>query len=181
MKIPSYFHEVFGEESTPAELVMIFATSIVATVVLFYATLGELSELPVWKTFLLFLLIFDMMAGFIANLTLSTNNFYRNRPSLRLVFIALHIQPLLFSFLLGGHFLICFIVWAYTTSATLIVNALQKYPAQKALAGSLVMFGLVGLQLVSRTLPIVLLVSLAFYQLKVIYSFGVDQYAPREI
>ncbi len=181
IKIPSSLHEVFGKESTLAELLMIFMVSIASTLALFFATRGEWSVFSTWKTALLFLLIFDVMAGFIANLTLSTNNFYRDQPKTRLVFIALHIQPLIFAFLLGGHFLICLAIWIYTITAALIVNALQKYPAQKALAASLVVIGLIGLQLASTTLPLLLIISLTFYQLKVIYSFAVDHYAPREI
>jgi hypothetical protein len=181
IKIPSSLHEVFGEESTLAELSMILTVSLASTLALFYTAHGEWSTLPNWKIATLFLLIFDVMAGFIANLTLSTNNFYRDRPKTRLVFIALHVQPLLFAFLLGGHFTICLAVWIYTIIAALIVNANQKYAAQKAFAGSLVAVGLVGLQLASNTLPLLLLVSLTFYQLKVAYSFAVDHYAPREI
>ena len=181
VKLPSYLHEVFGRESTLAELLMIFIVSLAATTALFTAARAEWSTLPGWKTALLFLLIVDVMAGFIANLTLSTNNYYRDQPKLRLIFIAIHVQPIIFALLLGNYFFICAILWAYTALAAFIVNSAQKYPAQKALAASLVVMGLVGLLTNSSGMPLLLLVSLTFYQLKVIFSFAVDQYAPREI
>jgi hypothetical protein len=181
VQISASLHEVFGKEATLAELTMIFISSTGTSLSLFWATRTEWETLPVWKTAVLFLLIFDIMAGFIANLTFSTNDFYRKAPKLRLVFIALHVQPLVFSVLMGGYFYLCLLVWIYTIIASLTVNALNKYPAQKALAGSLVAIGLIGLQVNAGGLPVLLLTSLGFYQLKVIYSFAVDQYAQREI
>jgi hypothetical protein len=127
-----------------------------------------------------FLLIFDILAGFIANLTLSTNNYYKENPKLRLVFIAIHIQPLIFSFLLNDYFYICLIIWVYTLITALSINALQTFPAQRVLAGCFVMIGLIGLLLYSNPLPNLLLIALAFFHLKVSYSFAVDHYAKRE-
>ena len=181
IKIPIFLYEVLGKESTLAELLMIFLTSTLGTFGLFYFTSTEWNQLPLWKTILLFLLIFDIFAGFIANLTLSTNNYYKENQKLRLVFIAIHIQPLIFSFLLNDYFYICLIVWIYTLITVLSISALQKYPAQRVLAGCFVMIGLISLLLYSNPLPNLLLVSLTFFHLKVTYSFAVDHYAPREI
>lgn len=181
IKIPTFLHEVLGKESTRAELLMIFITSTLSTLALFYFTREEWNQLPFWKTAILFLLIFDVLAGFIANLTLSTNNYYKENPRLRLVFIAIHIQPLIFSYLLNGYFYICLIVCIYTLITVLSVNALQTYPAQRVLSGCFVLIGLIGLLLYSNSLPNLLLISLLFFQLKVTYSFAVDHYATREI
>ncbi|MCC6261034.1 MAG: hypothetical protein IT311_09235 [Anaerolineales bacterium] len=181
VQIPVSLREALGEKSSVPELIMIFLTSILGTLGLFYFTNTEWNELSFWKIIILFLLIFDVLAGFIANLTLSTNNYYKGNPKLRLVFIAIHIQPLIFSFLLSENLALCFGVWIYTVIAALIVNALQKFPAQKVLAASLATFGLLGLFLNSTNLSILLFTSLAFYHLKVVYSFAVDQYASREI
>ncbi len=72
-------------------------------------------------------------------------------------------------------------VWIFTITSALIVNALQKYPAQKTVAGAFIAIGIVGLLLSSVGVPLLLLISLVLYQFKVIYSFAVDQYAPREM
>lgn len=180
IKIPTFLHEVLGKESTLAELLMIFVTSILGTSALFYFTNAEWNQLALWKIVLLFLLIFDVLAGFIANLTLSTNNYYKENQKLRLVFIAIHIQPLIFAFLLNDYFYFCLIVWIYTLITALAVNALQKYPAQRVLAGCFVMIGVISLLLYSNPLPNLLLISLAFFHLKVTYSFAVDHYSIRE-
>lgn len=181
IRIPATLHEVLGTKSTVVELLLIVTVSIGATLALLGVTYSELSTLADWRIVVAILLIFDIFAGFIANLTFSTNKFYRDSPKARLVFIVLHIQPLIFSFLFGDFILICLWAWGYTTISAFIVNALQNYPAQKTVAGSFVAVGLIGLLLSSDKLPLILLVALIFYQLKVIYSFAVDHYASRSI
>lgn len=181
VQIPASLHEVLGKESTVAELIMIGVSSAGTSLLLFWATHAEWEPLAVWKIILLFLLVLDIMAGFVANLTYSTNQHYKKTPTLRLIFIAIHVQPLVFAALLGKHIYICLFVWLFTIVAALIVNTLNGHAAQKPLAGSLVAAGLSGLLINADGLPILLLASLCFYQLKVIYSFAVDQYAPREI
>lgn len=181
IQIPVSLHEVFGKKSTLIELTIIFITGIGTTAALFWATHAEWNSVKIWKTVLLFLLTLDIMAGFIANLTFSTNDYYRAAAKSRLVFILLHVQPLIFSALLGSYFYLCLFVWIYTVFASLIVNALHDHPVQKVLAGSFVAIGLIGLLINAAGVPVLLTVLLLFYQLKVIYSFAVDQYAIRGI
>jgi hypothetical protein len=181
VQIPASLHEVLGKESTVAELIMIGLSSAGTSLLLFWATHAEWETLAVWKIILLFLLMLDIMAGFVANLTYSTNDHYKKTPTLRLIFIAIHIQPLVFAALLGGYFYICLFVWLFTIVAAWIVNALNRHAAQKPLAGSLVAAGLTGLFIHAHGMPILLLASLCFYQLKVIFSFAVDQYSSRDI
>lgn len=179
VKIPQFLHEVLGKESTPAELWMIFITSILGTLGLFYFTTSEWNQLSFWKIAILFLLIFDILAGFIANLTFSTNQHYKENSKQRLIFIAIHIQPLIFAFLLNDYFYICIFIWLYTLVTALIVNALQKYPAQRVLSSCFAMLGLIALLLYANPIPNLLLIVLAFFHLKVTYSFAVDHYAGR--
>lgn len=177
--IPASMHEVFGERSTLGELLLILATSSATCAALFALTAPEWRGLALWKLLLLAVLIFDILAGFVANLTLGTTDFYRRSPRARLVFIALHIQPLVLAPLLGVELGIGLAVWAYTVAAALAVNGLLGAPIQRPAAGSLLLVGLVGLLLAAPGVPLLLLVALAVYQLKVIYSFAVDHYAPR--
>lgn len=179
LRVPSALHEVFGEETTALELGFVFLPAGLGVLALFAWTQPEWNELTWWKTALLFVLIFDILAGFIANLTRGTNAFYRARPRMRLIFIAIHIQPLVLALLAGGYFTVCAGVWLYTTGAALGVNALagRAYPVQKPAAAAIVVLGLVGLMLAADGLPVLLFAALAFYLLKVVYSFAVDQYA----
>ncbi len=174
--IPNVLQEGFGEETTLLELVLILVVSTISTPAVFYVTQTEWSGMPLWKLIILFVLIFDIFAGFISNLTYSTNAYYQASRKKQTALIAIHIQPLIFAFLFGDFTLICFLVWIYTIIASLVVVQLGNFPAQKAVAGSLVALGLVGLLLISSDLPLILMVALAFFQLKLIYSFSVDHF-----
>jgi hypothetical protein len=174
--IPTILQEGFGEETTLLELVLILTVSTISTPAVFYVTQAEWSGIPLWKLIILFVLIFDIFAGFISNLTYSTNAYYQVSRKKQLTLIAIHIQPLIFALIFGGFTMICLLAWMYTIFASLVVVQLGNFPAQKAVAGSLVALGLVGLFLGSNGLPLILLVALAFFQLKLIYSFSVDHY-----
>lgn len=181
IKLPSALHEVFGEESTRVELLLILFFSVGATLGLFASTQAEWEALTTWKFIVILILAFDIFAGFIANLTFSTNAYYQKSNKARLGFIAIHIQPLIFAFLAGSSFLLGGGVWIYTILAALVVNQLKGFPAQRVVAGVLVGLGLIGLVLFSNGIAVWLLVVLIFYQLKVTYSFAVDHYARRTI
>lgn len=181
IKLPSALHEVFGEESTQVELLLIIFFSVGVTWGLFASTQAEWEVITTWKFIAILILTFDIFAGFIANLTFSTNAFYQKSNKARLGFIAIHVQPLIFVFLAGSSFSFGIGVWIYTILAALVVNQLKGYPAQRVIAGVLVGLGLIGMVLSSNGIAIWLLVVLSFYQLKVTYSFAVDHYAPRTI
>jgi hypothetical protein len=99
----------------------------------------------------------------------------------RLGFIAIHVQPLIFAFLANSSLTLGVGTWIYTILAALFVNKLKGYPAQRVVAGALAGMGLISLVLFANGTAVWLLVALAFYQLKVTYSFAVDHDAPRTI
>lgn len=178
--IPPFFHEVFGKRSTVIEILLILSFSLVMSVVLLAFTYSEWKELALWKVMLLLLLALDILGGVIANFTHSTNQFYRTRPRARIVFILLHVQPLLLALLLWNHFALCFLIWGYTILSTFIVNALLDHPAQRTIAAVFVSTGFASLLLFYSDLPLLLVFFLFFYLFKVIFSFGVDHYANRK-
>lgn len=181
IKLPSVLYEVFGEESTLVEMLLILFFSVGATWELFASTQAEWEALATWKFIVILILAFDIFAGFIANLTFSTNAFYQASNKARLGFIAIHVQPLIFAFLANSSPTLGVGIWIYTILAALFVNKLKGYPAQRVVAGALVGLGLISLVLFTNGIAVWLLVVLAFYQLKVTYSFAVDHYAPRTI
>ncbi|MBK8989995.1 MAG: hypothetical protein IPM39_28700 [Chloroflexi bacterium] len=181
VKIPSTLHEVFGKESTLVEMLLIMFFSVGATCVVFASTKVEWEALAAWRIIVILVLAFDIFAGFIANLTFSTNAFYQASNKARMAFFAIHIQPLIFVFLTDSSRSLGIGLWIYTILAALLVNKLKGYPAQRVIAGALVGLGLIGLVLFSDRITVWLLLVLAFYQLKVIYSFAVDHDAPRTV
>ncbi len=181
LKLPSAVHEVFGEESTLIEMLLVLFFSVGATWILFASTLVEWEALATWKFIVILILAFDIFAGFVANLTFSTNAFYQKSNKARLGFIAIHIQPLAFAFLADSSFSVGVGIWIYTILGALVVNQLRGYPAQRVVAGVLVGLGLLALILFSNGIAVWLQIVLIFYHLKVTYCFAVDHYASRTI
>ncbi|WP_409344574.1 hypothetical protein [Paenibacillus sp. MBLB4367] len=179
VKIPSFFHEVFGEKQTAAELFFIIVFGVGMSGLMLACTYPEWGGLAWWKIGCLALLALDINGGVVANVTLSTNNYYKASSRARLLFIAIHVQPVLLSLIFGESLLLCLLVWGYTIGSALVVNALIRYPAQRTVAAVLAAAGFGGLLMLPGDMPKILIVTLLFYMFKVIYSFAVDHYAQR--
>ena len=172
--VPKYLHELFGQETTLLEVLVIFIPATVAAITLILFDLSYFIEMGLVKAAIFTILMFDIMAGVIANLTAGTNDYYARQAAKRLFFIAIHIQPLIFSWLLGNYFTQCLFAWVYTITASLLVNKLSDHPLQRQLSGALFLFGLVILVIIGKGLPAFLLITLIMFMIKVIYSFSVN-------
>lgn len=179
IRIPRSLHELFGEQSNPLDLALTLGFAVLATGMLFWATAAEWAGLAPLGLAVTALLSLDICGGVIANFTAGTNRFYRERPRLRLVFIAVHVQPLLLAFALGGYFIPCLAAWAYTALGALLVNALSGQPAQRVTGAVVMAAGLLGLLLLFGSLPRLLLALLMLFLVKVTFSFAVDHAAPQ--
>jgi hypothetical protein len=177
IRIPPFLHEIFGESQSRAEILTIALISGGLTTILFVA-FPEMSQgLAPWRSILAYLLILDIVAGCIANFTRSTSNHYAARPRERWIFIAIHIHLLLVAGLLGTGMWHAVVVWAYTISGALLVNALQGSRFQLFIAGSLLVVG-IAIAVLAIAVPNYFLVISLLFLLKVQFSFAVDHYHP---
>lgn len=176
IKIPSFLHDVFGEATSKVELSLIFLFGIGATLSLFALNTHQWVHLPNWGILLLIVIVLDICAGCVANFSRSTNNFYAARRRNRIIFILLHIQPIIISFLLSAYYLPAVFVWLYTLVTASIVNALKETQFQVFAAG---LFLATGLYLLTQLfqLSAFLVIIFMLFLLKVTYSFAVDHYA----
>ena len=181
VKIPKFFHEVLGKESTVLELSLTLAFTILSTILLLTKTYSEWQGFELYQIAVILILALDINGGIIANFTLSTNNQYKESARARLIFIALHVQPLILAFVLGDYFLPCALIWGYTVVSAFIVNRFAGHPAQRTIGSVFMAFGLLWLILFFYTLPKFLFVILIFYLIKVSFSFAVDHYARRKV
>lgn len=175
LNIPAFLHEVFGERQTIAAIcvILLFGGSMTAALRLLYPELTD--GLPVWRSALALALIFDVCAGCAANFTASTSNFYAQRRTHRIVFIAVHLHIVLIALLLGVDLTAAVAVWAYTVCGAAAVNALIGQPRQRFIAGLLLAIGVGGVTLLPSMQPYMVTASLLF-MLKVLYGFAVDHY-----
>ncbi|QDQ25951.1 hypothetical protein FNU76_06055 [Chitinimonas arctica] len=177
--IPSLFREVLGESQTLAEIVAILLFSVGLTVLLCFLSPEALFRVDAWRSTLAILLILDIFAGCIANFSYSTNHYYAQHSTARLVFIAIHVHLLAIALLLDVAIDHAMLVWAYTMLAALAVNALKGMRLQRFAAGLLLALGVAMVFLAPPAPQFFMLISVLF-MLKVMYSFAVDHYAQRD-
>ena len=101
IRIPHGLRELFGEESTPAELSVVSGFAVVSTVAAMWTTGNEWLGLGTFAAILIALLMVDIYGGVIANLSVGTNRYYGHSKKRRLIFIAVHVQPMLFALIEG--------------------------------------------------------------------------------
>lgn len=172
--VPKYLHELFGRETTLLEILAILASASAVTIILIGLDLAYFKEIGLIKSVILAILIFDITAGVIANLTAGTNDYYAQEAVKRKIFIVIHIQPLLFSWFLGNYLIESLFAWLYAVTTSLLINSLAENPFQRTIAGASLVVGLTILLVINREMPTFLLVTLILYMIKLIYSFSVN-------
>ncbi|MFD0590924.1 hypothetical protein ACFQZE_23295 [Paenibacillus sp. GCM10027627] len=173
--IPSFFHDIFGERQSLGAIGAILLFGAMLTGALYGRYPEMIDELPVWRSTLALLLIFDIFSGCVANFTASTSNFYAARRTNRIVFISIHVHIIGIALLLGTHLSYSIVVWAYTIGAAFIVNSLIWKQQQPFIAGLLLAAGLGAIPMLPEISPYMLIIFLLF-MLKVMFSFAVDHY-----
>jgi hypothetical protein len=180
IKIPQFFHEILGEKQRKIDLIFILLFTTLGTAFLFLFDKDFLSTLSIFKQTMLLLLTLDITGGVIANLTYGTDQFYQKRKKARIIFIAIHIQPLLIFLLAKMPLWIGLILWAYTIFCAIILELLKNNPSQKVFAGFDFFIGLVLLFSFQNSLtPFVSFLMLLFL-FKVLYSFSVNHHTEEE-
>lgn len=175
MKIPNVLHEIFGERQSLGSILAILLFGGVFTTAIYHMYPEMTGELPLWRSALALLLVFDIGCGCIANFTAGTSNYYAKRPGNRLIFLSVHVHPLLVALLLGTSLGHAAAVWAYTIGAAFLLNVLIGRPSQRFAAGLLLAIGLGCIPLLSGIEPYMLAVYLLF-MLKILFGFAVDHY-----
>lgn len=177
IRIPSFLHDVFGETQSRGAIALILGFGAIGTLALVSLDPWALSGVAWWRAALAVLIMFDVLAGAVANLTSGTSDHYAARPRARWVFIAVHVHLPLLTWLLGDDMFEAVALWLYTVAATAIVNRMGGSDLQRPVAGALFGLGAVLLILLGDALlPAVQAVAVLF-MFKVIYAFGVDHRA----
>jgi hypothetical protein len=176
IKIHKFFHEILGETQRPIELLFIILFALVVTTFSYFFYYDFLSTLPLINQVILILLTIDIAGGVIANLTHGTDQFYAKRKNARLIFIAIHIQPILIFLFTNLPLWIGLILWAYTIFCALILEWLKEHPSLKVFAGFDLFVGLVILFVFQSSLTPFVTFLMFLFLFKVLYSFSVNHY-----
>lgn len=176
IRIHRYFHEILGENQKPIELLFILLFAVLSTIFSFIHYYDFLNELPLLNQVILLLLTLDIAGGDIANLTYGTDLFYSKRKKARIIFIIIHIQPILIFLFANQPVWIGLIIWLYTIFCAIILELLKKHPSQKVFAIFTFFIGLFILLLFQSVLTAFVNFLIFLYLFKVLYSFSVNHY-----
>lgn len=176
IKIPKFFHELFGSEQTLTELILVGLFAATSTAAAFYLSQKDWQNLSGLQITGMVLLYLDIMGGIVANITRGTTAYYATSPKQRSIFLAIHIQPFLAALCMGGHWLAAGLVWAYSIGAAALTTSLLEHPSQRVIGFFLMALGTFALLLFSKELPTLWLALMAAYIIKVVYSFSVNHY-----
>lgn len=176
IKIHKFFYEILGENQKPIELIFILLFAVLSTTFSFIFYYDFLNNLPLLNQGILLLLTLDITGGVIANLTYGTDKFYSKRKKARMIFIAIHIQPILIFLFTKLPLWIGLILWAYTIFCAIMLELLKNHPSQKVFAGFNFFIGLVILLGFQSVLTPFVTFLILLYLFKVLYSFSVNHY-----
>lgn len=173
-KVPKFFHDVLGEEIAKLDMILIITFSFLATILLFVFNTTLFNQLSLITSVIVLLLIFDIFAGVLSNFSDSTNAFYRKRSINRWIFIAIHIQPIIFAWLLDESMRYAFLVWGLTIISACIVNFMLYHPNQRMVGAFLMAMTLFFTMQFGGDETLFIRTVFIFYVIKVVYSFAVN-------
>ncbi len=172
LRIPTPLHDVFGAKQRPLAIALIVAAALGVPTALAVAEPHLLTTVAAWRIVVAALLIADIAAGAVANLTAGTNDHYVARPTARWVFIAVHLHLPAVALLLDLPLVPALIVWAATIGGAVTVNLLRAHPEQRVIAGVFFVAITTAAVLLSDV-PALTVVGILF-AFKVNYAFAVD-------
>jgi len=170
--IPPLLHDVLGKRQTRSSLLLLSAAVAIALL----AMAPALADIAPWRSVLAALLIVDIAAGAIANLTAGTNEHYATRSPSRWVFLAVHVHLPVLALLLGAPLTPALTAWAATIAGGVIVNLLAGRTVQRVAAGVIFAAILCVLPILPDQEPALLIAS-SLFAFKVVYAFAVDHRA----
>ena len=174
LKVPKMLHDVFGEETTLLNILLIALLTVFIMAALLLRSSETFAEAGLFKGGIAFLLIADIIAGAIANFTKGTNDFYARRPLNRWIFIAIHVQPLLLAWLLNSSLVEAFVIWTAVIVSAIITNLLSGRTYQRVVGAFFMGIGVFLVLVLTQNDAIVLLTANLFFVIKVVFSFSVN-------
>lgn len=172
LSIPSFLHELHGRQASIFDLLVNYTTAILTTVFILFLTHQDLS-FEVYKWVIIALLSLDLAGGVVSNFTSGTNDYYKEKPKMRFVFIAFHVvQPLVLIWLFPADLVAISVISVYTLIAMTVINSINTHLRQRVYAAFLMVAGLSLSFLLEIAYPAVHLM-LVLYIVKLIMAFAV--------
>lgn len=171
IKIPKLFQELHGEKSKISTVILVYLTGIISG----YITIVDLLKfnLEIWKYLLLGIVVVDIAGGVVANLSSSTNSYYKDKKKLRIIFLLVHfIQPLILYFIFPNSMFFFMFLFFYTIISALFINMLKEAEDQQNIASALLTIGAILSVLIKTDYFIINIIGV-LYMIKLILGFSV--------
>ncbi|MGB3910981.1 MAG: hypothetical protein WBL06_10970 [Pseudolysinimonas sp.] len=172
LRIPSPLHDVFGARQRQLAIALVVLAAFGVPLALAVTEPHLLAVVAPWRVVFAALLVADVAAGAVANLTAGTNDHYAERPASRWVFIAVHLHLPAVAVLLDLPIVVALVVWAGTIAGAVTVNLLRGHPEQQVVAGTI--FVAIATAAVLLTDARALTLVGILFAFKVVYAFAVD-------
>jgi hypothetical protein len=172
IRVSRVFHELFGEETTRLDLLAILSAAFLGTGLVLWFDFEHLRMLSIPVLMIILVLLADILGGVVANLTKGTASYYKERESLRQIFIFIHVQPILFALLIQNHVIESIFIYLYVALSATMINSIRHLPQHKAIAMLMFMFGALMLLLFGTSMSPYVLIFFIFFMMKMIVSFA---------
>lgn len=171
VRVPKFLHELHGAEARISTILLSYGAGLaVAAVALFQLQGTDIGSL---QKVLAALVLLDVAAGVVANLSSSTNQHYQQNESSRKGFLLLHVlHSAALAWAFPQHWLYFLFAYLYTLAASLIVNQAQDSEWQQNLAAFFVVIG-IGASTLFELNPALLYGFLPLFAVKLILGFSV--------
>lgn len=173
VSIPRPLHDVFGARQSRASVALILLAMPIAVLAMLPAVLA----VEPWRGFVAALLVADMAAGAVANLTRGTNEHYAASARRRAIFLAVHLHLPAVALLLGLPLVPAIVGWAVTIAAGTGVVLLRRSTLQRPAAAVDVIVVLSATTMIAET-TVPLMFITALFAIKVVLAFAVDHSSP---
>jgi|GEM_PF-2032671 len=187
IKMPRFFHELFGEETTLWTLILALLSGLMATLLLPVIGQDALTTIPIQFQLWIYIITFDVCAGIISNFSFGTKTYYLNRPRLKRWFAIIHIYPIVLALLTPMSFFTGLSIYAMILASCVIVQ-MQKQPLKSwIIAGCLVLMIVIISLFFIKDVPLYLDLIHIGIAIKLILAFSISypklsrgDHAPKE-
>lgn len=174
VKVPAFLQTLLGKRLALLEVVLAVMFSTGMTTVILVFTFSEWKNFEIWQMIILMVITADHTIGIVANLLSSVNHHYLTNSKARLLFMILHLHPIVLALLYGNYYEISIAVWVYTILSTLLVKTITEHSSQRIVSVVSSVSGIILLLLLFHTIPAIFLVILSLHMFKMIFCFAVD-------
>jgi len=173
IKIPKLFRELHGDIAKLSSIIITYSSGILVSIITIIVTLYL--HLPLWKYILLFILFIDITGGVVANLSTSTNQYYKDRNILRIIFLLMHIiQPGLMLLIFPENYQYLIFIYLFTLVSSLILFKIKSSELQQNIAALFLVVGITASFLFKLNIFSLYLFG-TLYMIKLILGFSVKR------